>query len=127
MTPLRQAVLEALWYADRPLGAYDLRDLVEKACDRKIPAPSIYRTLEFLREQSVAARIESCNAYVACAHPEQDHACIFLVCEACGDTTEIENPQVERLIREDAKHFGFTVNHRVVEMSGLCAPCQQTS
>ncbi len=127
VTPLRQAVLRALWSADRPLGAYDLRDLIEKAFDRQIPAPSIYRTLDFLCEQGVAARIESRNAYVACTHPEHDHACVFLVCEACGDATEIENPKVEKLIGEDAKRLGFAVKHRVVEMSGLCAPCQQAS
>lgn len=127
MTPLRQAVLKALWSANRPLGAYDLRDLVEKVSARQIPAPSIYRTLDFLCEQGVAVRIESRNAYVACTHPEHDHACVFLVCEACGDATEIENPKVERLIGEDAKRLGFAVKHRVVEMSGLCAPCQQIS
>ena len=125
MTPLRQAVLKALWSADRPLGAYDLRDLVEAACERKIPAPSIYRTLDFLCDQGVAARIESRNAYVACTHPQNDHACVFLVCEACGDAMEIENPKVEQLIGEDAKRLGFAVKHRVVEMSGVCAPCQQ--
>ncbi len=127
MTPLRQGVLKALWSADRPLGAYDLRDLVEKAFDRQIPAPSIYRILDFLCEQGVATRIESLNAYVACGHPERDHACVFLVCEACGDATEIENPKVEKLISEDAKRLGFVVKHQVVEMSGLCAPCQQAS
>lgn len=127
ITPLREAVLKALWLAERPLGAYDLRAKLEETLGRKLSAPSIYRALDFLCEQGVAARIESRNAYVACGHPDHDHACVFLVCEACGDATEIENPKVEKLISEDAKRLGFTVKHRVVEMSGLCAPCQQTS
>ncbi len=126
MTPLRQAVLRALWYAERPLGAYDLRDLVEKRVDRKVPAASIYRTLDFLCDHGVAARIESCNAYVACIHPDRDHACFFLVCETCGDATEIENPKVEQLIGEDAKRLGFAVKRRVVEMSGVCGPCRNS-
>ena len=127
ITPLREAVLTALWTAERPLGAYDLRARLEETSGRRLSAPSIYRTLDFLCEHGVAARIESRNAYVACGHPEHDHACVFLVCEACGDATEIENPKVEQLIGEDAKRLGFTVKHRVVEMSGVCAPCQQTS
>ena len=126
MTPLRIAVLKALWSADRPLGAYEMRDLLSEATGRRIAAPSIYRTLDFLCEQGVAARIESRNAYVACMHPEHDHTCVFLVCETCGDAREIENPKVERLINEDAKRLGFAVKHRVVELSGFCAPCQQT-
>lgn len=127
ITPLREAVLKALWSAERPLGAYDLRARLEETQGRRLSAPSIYRILDFLCEHGVAARIESRNAYVACDHPEHDHACVFLVCEACGDATEIENPKVEQLISEDAKRLGFAVKHRVVEMSGLCAPCQQTS
>ena len=127
ITPLREAVLKALWSAERPLGAYDLRARLEQTQSRRLSAPSIYRALDFLCEHGVAARIESRNAYVACGHPEHNHACVFLVCEACGDATEIENPKVDQLIREDAKRLGFTVKHRVVEMSGLCAPCQQTS
>lgn len=127
MTPLREAVLGALWAAARPLGAYDLRSRLEEAQGRRLSAPSIYRTLDFLCEQGVAARIESCNAYVACVHPEHDHACVFLVCEACGDAREIENAKIEQLIGADAKRLGFAVKRRVVEMSGLCAPCQRTA
>ncbi|MEM8985211.1 MAG: Fur family transcriptional regulator [Pseudomonadota bacterium] len=126
MTSLRIAVLKALWGAGRPLGAYEMRDLVSEASGREIAAPSIYRTLDFLCEQGVAARIESRNAYVACRRPEHDHACVFLVCETCGGAKEIENPNVERLINEDAKRLGFAVRHRVVELSGYCAPCQET-
>ncbi|MEM9618877.1 MAG: Fur family transcriptional regulator [Pseudomonadota bacterium] len=127
MTPLRQTVLSALWSADRPLGAYDLRDRLAEISGRQISAPSIYRTLDFLCEQGVAARIESRNAYVACIHPDHEHACVFLVCESCGDAVEIENPKVERLINEDAKRLGFAVKHRVLELSGFCAPCQKMS
>ena len=126
MTPLRQAVLKALWSVKRPLGAYELRDLLTETSDREFAAPSIYRTLDFLCEQGVVARIESRNAYVACIHPDHDHTCVFLVCESCGDAVEIENPKVETLINEDAKRLGFAVNRRVVEFSGFCAPCQRT-
>ena len=127
VTPLREEVLKALWLAERPLGAYDLRARLEETSNRRLSAPSIYRTLDFLCKQGVAARIESRNAYVACGRPEHHHACVFLVCEACGDATEIENSKVEELISEDAERLGFAVKRRVVEMSGLCAPCQQIS
>ena len=127
ITPLREAVLTALWSAERPLGAYDLRDRLADASGRRLSAPSIYRTLDFLCEQGVATRIESRNAYVACAHPEHEHACVILVCDACGDAKEVENQKVEKLISEDARRLGFAVRRRVFEISGLCAPCQQTS
>ncbi len=125
MTQLRQTVLTLLWDAGRPLGAYEIREVLSKMSGREFAAPTIYRTLDFLCEQRVAARIESRNAYVACIHPEHDHTCVFLVCELCGDTVEIENPEAEELINEDAKRLGFVVKRRVVEFSGYCAPCQQ--
>ena len=125
ITPLREAVLTALWATDKPLGAYELRDQLESSAKRKLAAPSIYRSLEFLCDQGVATRIESCNGYVACAHPEEDHACVFLVCETCGDAVEIANQKIDHLIGKDAERHGFAVKRRVVEMSGVCAPCQQ--
>ena len=127
ITPLREAVLTALWTTDKPLGAYELRDQLESAANRKLAAPSIYRSLEFLCDQGVATRIESCNGYVACAHPEEKHACVFLVCETCGDAVEIANPEIDQLIGKDAERHGFAVKRRVVEMSGVCAPCQQST
>jgi len=125
MTPLRIMILQTLWTAGHPLGAYEIRDLLSEMTDRKVAAPSIYRTLDFLCDQGVAARIERRNAYVACKHPERNHACVFFVCESCGNAKEIENPKVEQLIHEDAKRLGFAVKHRVIELSGCCEPCQQ--
>ncbi len=127
MTPLRRAVLTALWSVGRPIGAYEMRDFMSETSGRELAAPSIYRTLDFLCEQGVAARIESRNAYVACTHPQHEHTCVFLVCESCGEAMEIENPAAERLINEDAERLGFAVKRRVVEFSGYCAPCQRTS
>ena len=128
MTPLRIAVLKALWSANRPLGAYEMRDILSESekFARKVAAPSIYRTLDFLCEIGVAARIESRNAYIACTHPEDSHACVFLVCDECGDAIEIENAAVEKLINEDAKRLGFAVKRRVFELSGSCQPCRKT-
>ena len=126
MTPLRVAVLKELMSAQaRPVGAYEMRDLISDAFGREVAAPSIYRTLDFLCEIGVAARIESRKAYVACTHPDHKHACVFLVCDGCGGATEIENAAVEQLIDKDAKRLGFAVKHRVVELSGTCGPCRQ--
>ncbi|MEM9838217.1 MAG: Fur family transcriptional regulator [Pseudomonadota bacterium] len=123
ITPLREGVLKALWAAERPMGAYDLKAKMSEALGRAISATSIYRTLDFLCEQGVAARIESRNAYVPCAHPSESHACVMFVCDACGLSSEIENKKLERLLAADAEELGFSINHRVVELSGCCADC----
>ena len=123
MTPLRIAVLKTLWSAGRPLGAYEMRALVSRAVKREIAAPSVYRTLDFLCEFGVAARIESRKRLRRLPTPRaRTTLAFFLVCDGCGDATEIENAAVERLINDDAKRLGFSVKHRVLELSGVCGP-----
>ncbi|MEM9355303.1 MAG: Fur family transcriptional regulator [Pseudomonadota bacterium] len=124
ITPLREAVLTALWLARKPVGAYDLKEQLSETLGRSISAASIYRTLDFLRDLGVAKRIESRNAYVACAHPGHHHTCILFVCNDCGSASEIENEKLEGLLVVDANALGFTINHRVVELSGSCADCR---
>ncbi len=127
ITPLRAAVLTALWDVGRPMGAYDLRDHISEAFGREISPASIYRTLDFLCTQNVVARIESRNAYVVCTHPDHDHTCVHFVCNTCGSSSEIENKRLERLLSSDAKKLGFAIDQRVVELSGSCAECREAS
>ncbi len=60
------------------------------------PAPiTVYRALEFLRENGLVHRIESRNAFVACVHT---HAAgdlvVFLICERCGAVGEASSAEV---------------------------------
>jgi len=124
VTPLREAALTALWSEGKPVTAYELRDYLSETRGRTISAASVYRTLDFLCEQGVAARIESRNAYVACKHPEQNHTCIHFVCNDCGSSSEIEDKKLERLLAADAEELGFAIDHHVIELSGSCAMCR---
>ncbi len=127
ITPLREAVLTVLWSATGPIGAYELRDTLSEQLARKISASTIYRTLDFLCDYGVVSRIESRNAYVACEHPQHDHACILFVCDDCGTSSEIENERLQGLLTADAETLGFTIGKRVVELSGSCAECREAA
>ena len=66
-TPIRRQVLQALLSSHRPLGAYEVIDELAKSMPR--PAPiTVYRALDFLMDNGLVHRIESRNAYLACAH-----------------------------------------------------------
>ena len=70
-TPIRRQVLQALLSSHRPLGAYEVIDELAKSMPR--PAPiTVYRALDFLMENGLVHRIESRNAYLACAHDHDD-------------------------------------------------------
>ena len=124
LTPIRRRVLQALLASHHPLGAYDL---IEKVAARGVrPAPiTIYRTLEFLRENGLAHRIESRNAFIACVH---DHATgdpvVFMICERCGSVGEAAGAAVAETIRSAARGAGFTPKTPVVEIPGICAHCK---
>lgn len=122
-TELRRRLLEALWEAHQPLGAYEALRRLEGSWGRKLMPTTVYRALDFLQEQGFAARIESRNAYVPCAHPGRLHTSLFFVCDQCSVSTEVEDPMLERLLKRDATTLGFEVQRKVLELQGTCANC----
>lgn len=123
MTTLRRAVLEVLWLAGQPVGAYDLMSRLQEKFGRRFAPPTVYRVLDFLLDHGLIARIESRHAFVPCAHPERPHACVFFVCECCSTSVEMENQELEALMERDARQLGFRIARRVVELQGTCADC----
>jgi Fur family zinc uptake transcriptional regulator len=94
LTPIRRRVLEVLHGFDKPLGAYDLVDLLSSQGRRMAPI-TIYRALEFLIDQGLVHRLASRNAYITSSGTSHDRsATAFLICEGCGDVNEITSPDV---------------------------------
>lgn len=124
LTPIRRSVLQALLSTHRPLGAYELIDRLAEAGGR--PAPiTIYRALEFLREQGLVHRIESRNAFIACVHNhDSGDPVVFLICEKCGAVGEAASAAVADTIKTASRAAGFTPRTPVIEISGICAHCK---
>jgi Fur family zinc uptake transcriptional regulator len=79
-----------------------------------------------LIENGLVHRIESRNAYLACAHDHDAAATVmFLICEACGSVGEIPANPVTQSLNAAARASGFAARLSVVEMSGVCAHCQR--
>jgi Fur family zinc uptake transcriptional regulator len=124
LTPIRRRVLEALLASHQPLGAYELIDRLAIRGTR--PAPiTVYRALDFLREQELVHRIESRNAFLACVH---NHASgdpvVFLICEKCGSVGEAAAAAVSETIKNASRAAGFSPKTPVIEISGICANCR---
>jgi Fur family zinc uptake transcriptional regulator len=124
LTPIRRRVLEALLASHQPLGAYELIDRLAEHGGR--PAPiTIYRALDFLREQGFVHRIESRNAFIACVHHHASgDPVVFLICERCGAVGEAAAAAVAETIRSASRAAGFTPKTPVIEISGVCAHCK---
>jgi Fur family zinc uptake transcriptional regulator len=126
-TPIRRQVLQALLASHRPLGAYEVIDELAKSIPR--PAPiTVYRALDFLMANGFVHRIESRNAYLACAHDHGTASMVaFLICDRCGSVGEIPAAVVAQSLNAAARTTGFTPKLSVVEITGTCAHCQRAS
>jgi Fur family transcriptional regulator, zinc uptake regulator len=121
---MRRRVLEALLASHHPLGAYELIDRLAGRGAR--PAPiTIYRAIDFLREQDLVHRIESRNAFIACVHNHTASALVvFLICERCGAVGEASSSDVAATLTSAARAAGFTPKSPVIELTGVCTHCQ---
>lgn len=123
-TDMRAAVFNALAGFHKPASAYDIAEAVSKTQGRRVAANSVYRILDLFVSANLARRVESANAYVANAHPDCLHDCIFLICDQCGQTVHIDDDSLSGGVREAAKSAGFSAPRPVIEVRGTCGNCE---
>jgi Fur family zinc uptake transcriptional regulator len=125
LTPIRREVLAALLGSHKPLGAYEIMELLAPQGPR--PAPiTVYRALEFLRENALVHRIESRNAFIACVHNHGAGELVaFLICERCGVVGEASSAEVTSTLTSAARAAGFTPKSPVIEITGICTHCRE--
>jgi Fur family zinc uptake transcriptional regulator len=124
LTPMRRQVLEALLSSHKPLGAYEI---IERLAHKTRPAPiTIYRALEFLRENGLVHRIESRNAFVACVHNHSgEDLVVFLICERCGAVGEAPGGTVADALKSSSRAAGFSPKSPLIEIAGICSHCRE--
>ena len=123
LTPLRRRVLELIWLGHRPVGAYQLLEMLHD--EGSAAPPTIYRALDFLLQHGLIHRISSMNAYIGCSHAGRPHVGQFLICDNCHSLAELDDPEVIRSIEDSARRAGFIVHEQVIEINGLCPRCRQ--
>ncbi|MBM6580120.1 transcriptional repressor [Microvirga sp. BT689] len=121
LTPIRRRVLEVLLGTAKPLGAYDLADALASQGRRLAPI-TVYRALDFLIEQGLAYRLASRNAYIASSSSHGTAA--FLICEACGEASEITSTDVSETVLRVLTEQGYQPLARALEITGRCQHCQ---
>ncbi len=121
-TSIRRRVLELVWQQHKPVGAYELLELLQQ--DGRTAPPTVYRALDFLQQMGLVHRIASLNAYIGCAHPGEPHDGQFLICESCRSLAELDVPAITSAIAQSAASSGFTPRRHTVEIMGLCPRCR---
>ena len=122
LTPLRRRVLELLLCAPGATKAYDILDKL----GGKAPAkpPTIYRALEFLVRMGFAHKVESLNAFVACGIGSCQRTTVFLICQDCLRTVEVDAGHALVDVDAAAHAAGFSLSRTILEAYGQCAGCR---
>lgn len=114
-------ILAALRKGGKPISAYDLIDDL-KGHGVKAP-PTVYRALGKLIDMGLVHKLESLNAFVACAHDHSHDAVAFAVCDECGSVEEFESKDLTRCLLGWASQQKFSLQKTTLELRGLCASC----
>ncbi len=125
LTKNQALVFDALSASAAPLSAYGILDLLR---DKGFRAPlQVYRALDKLVEFGLVHRLESINAFVACAHPQSDccaHGTVaFAICHKCGHVEEFHDHTIDHRLSDWAKARQFKAEKTTIEIRGLCANC----
>jgi Fur family transcriptional regulator, zinc uptake regulator len=124
LTPIRRNVLEALHSTHKPLGAYELADILTPKGRRTAPI-TIYRALDFLIEQGLAHRLASQNAYIASFQGDSSReATAFLICEECGGVDEMSSSEFANTLSGLLDTQGFRSRAKILEIIGRCSHCR---
>lgn len=125
LTPIRKQVLTLIWQSHKPLGAYDLIEMVSQSGKRTAP-PTIYRALEFLQSLGLIHRLSTLNAFIGCSVQEEHHEGCFLICTECNNVEEMNASDTCAQLKHKVAPSGFTVNQTQIEVSGICAQCSSS-
>ncbi len=123
-TAMRKKIFELVWQQHKPVGAYQILEMLQQCVGRTAPA-TVYRALDFLQDVGLVHRIASLNGYVGCCEPGKHHDGQFLICEVCHALAELDAPAVTTAIQENAGNLDFEVHRSTVEILGLCPACRE--
>lgn len=131
ITKPRRLVVDLLDTANKPLSAYEIKDLLV-AQDEKVDTVSVYRILECLEENHLIHRVLATGKVRKCSleheehcHlPQEEHCHHLLICEKCQATEEVHCPGTAELVKELEKLSNFHIRSHNMEFLGLCASCR---
>lgn len=130
LTEKRQRVLSVVLSAPGPLSAYEVADLYREQYDQSLSVMSVYRMLNFLKDNELVHRLETTNQYLPCSHISCRHPHEipqFLICDKCHNVSEIGiRREVLKELSANIEGSGFKLAEQQLEFHGICEDCQSS-
>ncbi len=124
LTEIRRQVLELIWENHHAVKAYDLLERIKPLQNAAKPA-TIYRALDFLREQGFIHRVESLNAFIGCCDLKTEHEQLLLICKQCNDVEERHADLVMQALAQELQNANFVAHSKAIEIHGICMNCNE--
>ena len=129
LTEKRKRVLQVVIEAKEPLSAYQIADAYREEHGESLSVMSIYRMLNFLKENNLVHRLETTNQYLSCSHITCDHqheVPQFLICDHCQGVSEVGiRKEIFNELNENIKGTGFQMARQQFEFHGTCDHCRE--
>lgn len=112
---------------DREMGAMSAYMILDELRENGFRAPlQVYRALEKLISMGRVHRLESLNAFIACAHLscEKIGVTAFLICNQCELVQEVSDDTVSVFLQKLAQKTDFQASKSSIELHGVCNACE---
>lgn len=122
VTPQRQAILQVLDEADRPLN---VEEILSRMAGYRSGIPTIYRNLQQFVEMGWTEPIigpDQVMRFVRCRSAKHHH---HLQCERCGRMVEVEGCAIQRALTSLEDRSGFRITRHQLQLFGVCPTCQE--
>lgn len=120
-TPQREAILQVLQAADRPLTVEEIR---QRMAAPRPGLPTVYRNLERFAAQGWAESLlgpDQAMRFIRCTSSHHHH---HLQCEACGRMAEVEACGLQEALGALERASGFAITRHELSLFGLCPACR---
>ena len=102
-----------------------------RAYEEDMQAASMYRILDFLKEEHLVHKLNLINKFVVCSHIRccQEHGMSqFMICTECGLVEEVTIPNtLLDVLTQRVNASGFSMVSPHLEMACICHNCESTS
>ena len=85
---------------------------------------TVHRTLKLFAECGIAEQRHFGDGQARYEASDLDEHHDHLICVTCGRIVEFEDPRIERLQEEVARHHGFSIERHRLELYGCCESCR---
>ena len=126
-TGQRAAVLDSLVQcAGKHVSTEELFNFV-KVEHPEIGLATVYRTLILLDKLKLVHKLDFDDGFsrYELVRPNEDHRHHHLICELCGNVSEVEDDLLDSLEEQIFIKNGFLVKNHRVKFYGLCSNCRK--